>query len=712
MPTSFKIRSTFSFLTAALLACLLAVSTAQTAVIPNISFGGTFYYDKFLASALTEAFTELRLSGIAPLPDTTPVTFNQPDTILLLQGGYDETFSTQSGFSTLTTSLTISQGTLIIDRLIIGGSPLPVPGDGDTTTPATTASPAGGSYSTSQAVSLTSNEPVTIYYSTDGSIPTTTSTVYSAPLIISTSTTLKFFARDSAGNSEAVKTVSYIITIPDWQATPGHAGITYSGTTTCLQCHSKQASDMAGSVHYTWEGPYSKISNKPVGTIGGKLNTAVNAYCINTLGNWNGCASCHIGAGAKPDTVADATQNIDCLVCHQQEYKRVRNTTTGLFEPDSNKMSISMDQAVQTVHSPVKANCLQCHAKGGGGDALKRGDLALINGTTNDRNYDVHMATTGANLSCQQCHTTTNHHVAGGGSDLRPTDNSTTVGCATSSCHSNKSTLTSGHVTAAINTHMKRVACQTCHIPAYGRKAADAVFDSVTGFGDQSTETDRTWAVPEWSVANNRWEPTVIRANNLKPVYAFYDGTSWVYDLHDTVTKDPATGNYKISRPNGGINTANTKLYPFKYKTSTQPMHTATSTLIALNTSVYFKTADLIGAIQSGLTNMGLNAGDAYTMVQADEYQMLNHTVAPKANALQCSACHGTTSTPATQMNLKNMGYAMKAAQSVVCTQCHGNEDMPSFTSLHNKHVTSEKYDCSFCHTFSRADERGLKTTR
>jgi len=141
---------------------------------------------------------------------------------------------------------------------------------------------------------------------------------------------------------------------------------------------------------------------------------------------------------------------------------------------------------------------------------------------------------------------------------------------------------------------------------------------------------------------------------------------------------------------------------PFKYKTSTQPMHTASGKLIALNTSVYFKTADVAGAIQSGLTNMGLNPGDAYSMVKADEYQMLNHTVAPKANALQCAACHGTTSVPATQMNLKSMGYALKASESVVCVQCHGSEDSLSFTKVHSKHVADRRYDCSFCHNFSR----------
>ncbi len=54
------------------------------------------------------------------------------------------------------------------------------------------------------------------------------------------------------------------------------------------------------------------------------------------------------------------------------------------------------------------------------------------------------------------------------------------------------------------------------------------------------------------------------------------------------------------------------------------------------------------------------------------------------------------------------MGYAMKGTQSTTCTQFHGNEDMPSYTSIHNKHVKDKKYDCSWCQGFSRP-ERGLK---
>jgi len=61
--------------------------------------------------------------------------------------------------------------------------------------------PGGGPYNTSQAVTLSSTEPTaTIYYTTDGSQPTNSSSIYSTPIIISTNTTLKFMAIDPSDN--------------------------------------------------------------------------------------------------------------------------------------------------------------------------------------------------------------------------------------------------------------------------------------------------------------------------------------------------------------------------------------------------------------------------------------------------------------------------------------------------------------------------------
>lgn len=83
----------------------------------------------------------------------------------------------------------------------------------DLAAPVTTASLAAGIYKPGQTVSLSASETATVYYTTNGTTPTTASARYSAPLAINTSTTLKFFAVDQAGNAEAIKTNIYTITL-------------------------------------------------------------------------------------------------------------------------------------------------------------------------------------------------------------------------------------------------------------------------------------------------------------------------------------------------------------------------------------------------------------------------------------------------------------------------------------------------------------------
>ena len=67
-----------------------------------------------------------------------------------------------------------------------------------------------GSLSSPVTVSLTASDPggsgaKTIYYTTNGTTPTTSSPPYTAPFSISATTTVRFFAVDNVANAEAVK---------------------------------------------------------------------------------------------------------------------------------------------------------------------------------------------------------------------------------------------------------------------------------------------------------------------------------------------------------------------------------------------------------------------------------------------------------------------------------------------------------------------------
>ena len=479
--------------------------------------------------------------------------------------------------------------------------------------------------------------------------------------------------------------------------TPAHAALTWQGNGTCLTCHEQQGRDMHASAHYQWQGYAPYLTTGPA--LQGKLKTSFNSYCINILGNWGECSNCHVGRGLQPSTTAttEQLQDIDCLVCHQKNYKRVK--VNGAFVPDTASMTITMDQAVQTVHLPERQNCIACHAKGGGGDNYKRGDLALAHANTADRNFDVHMATTGANLRCQSCHKVQNHLIAGRGSDLRETDYDADMSCTT--CHTTKASAT-GHSTSAVNRHVARVACQTCHIRAYGRNAADTA-------ASEATEVARDWSRPT-EVSPGSFRPTSTMANNVKPVYRFWNKYSSGYSLGEPAVFDASTSAYATSRPIGSIDdsTGGGKLYPFKYKTSFQPMASAPAALVAVDTSVFFKTGDLAAATVAGLANMGLSTTQPTSMVTTDTYQLITHTVTPAANVLQCAECHSST---ATQMSLPALGYVLKGTISSVCSQCHSARQSPGWQSVHDIHVTQRHYDCSRCHSFTRPERNSTSTT-
>jgi hypothetical protein len=491
-----------------------------------------------------------------------------------------------------------------------------------------------------------------------------------------------------------------------------HSNLTYSDyPSSCMtsSCHLDKFNEMSQTNHYTWTGSAPDNSNQP-GAAQGKLTNALNSYCINILGDWPACGTCHVGRGKRPDDSTADLSNIDCLVCHSEEYatQRVRlaDGSMGVLTPT--------DTMVRNVHKPTRKICLQCHAKAGGGDAKKRGDLSLATITNSDANFDVHMNTAGPDLACQACHVFQNHKVIGKGSDLRVTDDLTRgpeVKCTT--CHVGMDSGT-GHAAAGASRsegdrHVKRVACQSCHIPTYAKVA---------------TETHRDWRIKHdgqdaTTCTNCPGHPQTTMVANLTPVYRFWNRKSDSYLLGDLATRtfNPATNTYPTSTPLGDI--TNGMLTPFKYKTAAQPIGTQNNTnckdkLIALDTFVYLKgTGNVLDAVESGLANMGCNSNDTYSWITTDTHQMINHGVNPASGYAPCSQCHGNMRNAldlTTDSMLDKLGYKLKGPQSEICNQCHGVKNPKTHESMHN-HINktaggSTGIGCYFCHNVARP-ERG-----
>lgn len=79
----------------------------------------------------------------------------------------------------------------------------------DTTAPTVTALPNGGNFGITQVVQLSANETANIYYTLDGTTPTTAHTLYTEPFTISATTTVKFIGVDAASNTSVASSVVF-----------------------------------------------------------------------------------------------------------------------------------------------------------------------------------------------------------------------------------------------------------------------------------------------------------------------------------------------------------------------------------------------------------------------------------------------------------------------------------------------------------------------
>jgi phage tail protein X len=487
------------------------------------------------------------------------------------------------------------------------------------------------------------------------------------------------------------------VTITNATLTGSHVGrfTDYTGTATCLTCHTNEATQMHQSVHYQWKGDASEsdgLNSATAGKLGG-----INDFCIYPDINWigkltnadgvsvdGGCARCHAGLGAKPEPSPSQAQleNIDCLLCHSKNYKRTVGQVNGVYKfvPNTAAMTVSLLQAAVDITLPDKNTCLNCHTKAGGGDNFKRGDIEEAHRTATPA-LDVHMASTasgGAGLQCLDCHTNVGHRIAGRGIDMRQRDIPNAVVCQ--NCHS-----ASPHASADLNRHTTRVNCNTCHIPEFAKVAA--------------TDMVRDWSQPgDLNPATKLYEPHMTLASHVQPEYVWFNGRSTFYQFGDPAVPG-ANGKVLMAGPQGSVQDPAAKINPVKHHFGKQPADPVTKRLFPLKIGIFFSTGDVNTAVAQGAAGVGW-AYSGHEFADTERFMGLYHEVAPAAQALQCASCHDNGDQ---RMNFGQLGYTPKTTRNgqPLCSSCHGAKTA-SFYTVHNKHVRDKGINCIECHTFSQ----------
>jgi len=406
-------------------------------------------------------------------------------------------------------------------------------------------------------------------------------------------------------------------------------------TYTCLECHEEQAHDFMKTAHWTW----SRLQEVPgKGLIEMGKRHGINNFCVGVASNLESCTECHAGYGWKDDSFdfSDPSR-VDCLVCHDttRQYKRLAGVG-GQADLSSN-----LELIAKKVGPPGRHNCGTCHFYGGGGHAVKHGDLesSLIDA---DSDLDIHMDKDGLNFSCQTCHVTEKHDIPGHSMADSP-GGKNPVRCI--NCHDG-----TVHEKPILNQHAETVACQTCHVPSFARR--------------QPTKTD--W---DWSAAEKGREALYINEeiprylpykgdflwdSNIVPEYAWFNGTANIYTWGEKVNPDEVIA---LTDPIGDKSDQNAKIYPFKIHRGRQAYDSVNNYLINPHLSGdtgFWEQMDWQTSATIGMQARGLDYSGEYDFVNTVMYWRINHMVEKAARALDCRDCHGRQQQ---RMDWQKLGY-------------------------------------------------------
>jgi len=299
-------------------------------------------------------------------------------------------------------------------------------------------------------------------------------------------------------------------------------------------------------------------------------------YQQDQIDGWTSqsCNNCHIGARWNP-----TKETPDCTRCHISA-----TPVLGDAEVDTSK-------------------CLTCHKK----DTAKRGDIF-------EPEFDVHI---NAGFVCQDCHVRTtdesSDHQFLKGTAIDTTEETMmgTMSCTMAGCHEALPHSGTSRHAVELNSHIEKVACETCH----------------TGLRPAAALASRQWNV----FSDTGVVKTTKREPNWLPVHKWYDNTG-----------PGAAGNFHL--PILGFterrDAEGAKIYPFNAVTVDWYVRHKRSDYddVIIVSEVKAADADKDGTVT--LEEMQAVYRKARLVTAVMNFS-INHSVVPASEAFGCNDCHG-----------------------------------------------------------------------
>lgn len=426
-------------------------------------------------------------------------------------------------------------------------------------------------------------------------------------------------------------------------------------TKACLACHTEAAKQIHKTKHWTWEFVHPVTGQKL-----GKKHI-INNFCTSVTTNMAACATCHVGYGWKDDSFDFTSEtNVDCLICHDTtgQYRKAPGKAGHPLYVEQKEPSgivrkpVDLTKVAQNVGKTSRDTCGACHFYGGGGDGVKHGDLDSTLAAP-EKALDVHMDATGADFTCSTCHATSGHNVPGSrytptaqdtqGAEMRGRDNSGRNPATCESCHG--ASPHRGRDAEKLDTHARRVACQTCHIPAMAR-------------GGRPTKLSWDWSTagrlsPDGKPFSKKdakgyeiyssIKGDFILGENVVPEYRWFNGEVHYTLLSDKL--DKSAGVTPINHFGGRPDDPKSMIWPVKVFKGNQPYDPVYKNLLIAHTAgndetAYWKNFDWPKAVQTGMDAVGMPFSGKVDFIRTEMLWPITHMVAPKEKALGCAECH------------------------------------------------------------------------